>query len=128
MRSHSSCALSARFADARASATMTRWRVSRRPCDVIRDGISAVVMDRGYAASLTSSLILLMLRLGLISWRWTMRGAVGLSVAVLVVAACRARPTASGGTTIPLVGTENFYADLLTQIGGTRRAAPSCLT
>ncbi len=56
-----------------------------------------------------------------------MRGAVILAAAMVVAAACGAGPTASGGTTIPVVGTENFYADLLTQIGGTRVTVSSIL-
>src|SRR5258708_27058213 len=57
-----------------------------------------------------------------------MRGAVILAAAMVVAAACGAGPTASGGTTIPVVGTENFYADLLTQIGGTRVTVSSILS
>src|SRR5438132_7519956 len=50
-----------------------------------------------------------------------------LAVAALVVAACGAGPAAVGGAAIPVLGTENFYADLLTQIGGTRVTVPSIL-
>src|SRR5260221_6946430 len=54
-----------------------------------------------------------------------MRGAVILAAAaMLVVAACTAGgPAATGGTAIPVLGTENFYADLLTQIGGAPASA-----
>ena len=37
------------------------------------------------------------------------------------------RPGASSGTAVPVLGTENFYADLLTQIGGTHVSATSLL-
>jgi zinc/manganese transport system substrate-binding protein len=55
-----------------------------------------------------------------------MRVAVILAAAVLVIAACGAGPAASG-TSIPVLGTENFYADLLAQIGGTRVTVSSIL-
>jgi len=56
-----------------------------------------------------------------------MRGLVILAAAVLVIAACSAGPTASGGAAIQVLGTENFYADLLAQIGGTRVTVSSVL-
>ena len=58
-----------------------------------------------------------------------MRGAVILAAAaMLVVAACTAGgPAATGGSAIPVLGTENFYADLLTQIGGSRVTVSSIL-
>src|SRR5437016_2608231 len=61
MRPYSSCALSARFAAARASATTTRWRVSRRPPEVIRPGIAAPGTYQGYGC-LTLGLTLATLR------------------------------------------------------------------
>jgi len=56
-----------------------------------------------------------------------MRGVVILAVAVLVIVACGAGPAASGGAPIPVLGTENFYADLLAQIGGARVTVSSVL-
>jgi zinc/manganese transport system substrate-binding protein len=41
--------------------------------------------------------------------------------------AASAAPSASSGPAIPVVGTENFYADLLAQIGGARVKASSLL-
>src|SRR5438105_6431160 len=48
------------------------------------------------------------------------------SVIALVGCACPAT-TAGGGPAIAVLGTENFYADLLTQIGGTRVSVSSVL-
>jgi len=56
-----------------------------------------------------------------------MRGLVILAAAILVIAACGAGPTATGGAAIPVLGTENFYADLLAQIGGNRVTVSSIL-
>src|SRR5438046_1322623 len=56
-----------------------------------------------------------------------MRVVVILVAAVLVIVACGAGPAASGGAAIPVLGTENFYADLLAQIGGTRVTVSSIL-
>src|SRR6266550_1146183 len=50
---------------------------------------------------------------------------------MVVLALCACGPTASTppatSAPIPVLGTENFYADLLAQIGGTRVAAASIL-
>jgi zinc/manganese transport system substrate-binding protein len=43
------------------------------------------------------------------------------------LAGCTGGPAADSGPTIPVLGTENFYADLLTQIGGTRVKTTSLL-
>jgi zinc/manganese transport system substrate-binding protein len=53
-------------------------------------------------------------------------------IAILVVvsallAACATSPTPSGGTRIAVLGAENFYADLLAQIGGDRVTVSSIL-
>ena len=54
-----------------------------------------------------------------------MRRAVCVAVVIMSLATCgspAASPTLSGRAAgaIPVLGTENFYADLLAQIGGTR--------
>src|SRR5881409_2947413 len=47
---------------------------------------------------------------------------------VLVMSACGPTPSpVSSGAPIPVLGTENFYADLLAQIGGARVSASSIL-
>lgn len=52
----------------------------------------------------------------------------GILIALAILtAACGSGPTGSGGATIAVVGTENFYADLLSQIGGTHVAVSSIL-
>jgi zinc/manganese transport system substrate-binding protein len=54
------------------------------------------------------------------------RTAIILALAALLAGACAA-PTAPAATAIPVLGAENFYADLLTQIGGTRVTVSSLL-
>jgi zinc/manganese transport system substrate-binding protein len=58
-----------------------------------------------------------------------MRHALGLAVLIAtILAACDTAPAATAsGPTIPVLGTENFYADLLTQIGGSRVKPTSIL-
>jgi zinc/manganese transport system substrate-binding protein len=54
---------------------------------------------------------------------------VAIALVVLALGACTpvtASPS-NNGTVIPVLGTENFYADLLTQIGGSRVTASSIL-
>jgi zinc/manganese transport system substrate-binding protein len=54
---------------------------------------------------------------------------VAIALVVLALGACTpvtASPS-NNGAVIPVLGTENFYADLLTQIGGSRVAASSIL-
>jgi len=56
-------------------------------------------------------------------------GRIIVAVAVLALAACGpgAAPSTSPSPEIPVLGAENFYADLLTQIGGARVNASSIL-
>ena len=51
------------------------------------------------------------------------------ALTVLVMSACGPTPSTpvSSGAPIPVLGTENFYADLLAQIGGARVSASSIL-
>ena len=58
-----------------------------------------------------------------------MRGAL-VAVAILAIGACSPASTApsTGGAPIPVLGAENFYGDLLAQIGGTRVTASSILS
>src|SRR5438445_5402214 len=51
------------------------------------------------------------------------------ALTVLVMSACGPTPSTpvSSGAPIPVLGTENFYADLLAQIGGSRVTASSIL-
>lgn len=44
-----------------------------------------------------------------------------------LIAACGPSATSTGGTTIAVLGAENFYADLLTQLGGDRVTVSSVL-
>jgi len=57
---------------------------------------------------------------------WT---SVAVLIAVLAVGACGpvASPSPSSSPAIPVLGTENFYADLLAQIGGSRVTVSSIL-
>src|ERR1700737_1011971 len=52
------------------------------------------------------------------------------TLAVIATGACSPVPTAAptGGAPIPVLGAENFYGDLLAQIGGTRRTPPTTPT
>jgi zinc/manganese transport system substrate-binding protein len=53
------------------------------------------------------------------------------ALAVLVIGACGpavSGPPSSSGAPIPVLGAENFYADLLAQIGGSRVTASSILS
>ena len=50
------------------------------------------------------------------------------ALAVLALGACSAPVATPPSTTIPVLGTENFYADLLAQIGGSRVTASSILS
>ncbi|MDE3194151.1 MAG: zinc ABC transporter substrate-binding protein [Chloroflexota bacterium] len=56
-----------------------------------------------------------------------MRVVAVLVLAVLVAGACGAPGAPSPAGTIPVLGTENFYADLLAQVGGSRVHATSVL-
>jgi len=56
-----------------------------------------------------------------------MRRVMVLAVAFLIVAAACSGGSAPAGAPIPVVGTENFYADLLAQIGGTHVRVSSIL-
>jgi zinc/manganese transport system substrate-binding protein len=56
-----------------------------------------------------------------------MRRALVLAVALILATACAPASTGTGGATIPVLGTENFYADLLSQIGGTHVTVSSIL-
>ena len=54
-----------------------------------------------------------------------------LAVAVVALGACgptASAPSSSSGAPIPVLGAENFYADLLAQIGGSRVTASSILS
>ncbi len=58
----------------------------------------------------------------------TRRALVALAVVVLAACSTPVSPSSpSAGAPIPVLGTENFYADLLAQIGGTRVIASSIL-
>src|SRR2546423_911066 len=52
------------------------------------------------------------------------------ALAILLIGACGpvSTPSSSGGVPIAVLGAENFYADLLAQIGGTRVTASSILS
>ncbi|MEA2662869.1 MAG: zinc/manganese transport system substrate-binding protein [Chloroflexota bacterium] len=50
-----------------------------------------------------------------------------LAAIVVVASACAATAAPAGGTGLAVVGAENFYADLLAQIGGDRVSATSIL-
>lgn len=56
-----------------------------------------------------------------------MRRAVVLAAALILATACAPASSGTGGATIPVLGTENFYADLLSQIGGTHVTVSSIL-
>src|SRR5438067_3166732 len=51
------------------------------------------------------------------------------ALAILLIGACGpvSTPSSSGGAPIPVLGAENFYADLLAQIGGSRVTVSSIL-
>jgi zinc/manganese transport system substrate-binding protein len=90
---------------------------------------------RAAGRHLTLSLTLSTLRLILRYGGGIMRGAYVLVVAALLVLASACAPAgapsapagALSGEGIPVLGTENFYADLLAQIGGTRVTVSSIL-
>jgi zinc/manganese transport system substrate-binding protein len=50
-----------------------------------------------------------------------------IAVALALVSACAPAATSASGSGIPVLGAENFYADLLAQIGGDRVKAASLL-
>src|SRR5438067_12754558 len=52
------------------------------------------------------------------------------ALAILLIGACGpvSTPSSSGGARIAVLGAENFYADLLAQIGGSRVTASSILS
>jgi zinc/manganese transport system substrate-binding protein len=53
--------------------------------------------------------------------------AIVLALAMCAAPASTAGPTVSSGPALPVLGTENFYADLLAQIGGSRVTVSSLL-
>jgi zinc/manganese transport system substrate-binding protein len=56
-----------------------------------------------------------------------LRTAIVLALSTVLLAACGPAPAAGPGGTMAVLGTENFYADLLSQVGGTRVTVASLL-